>query len=295
MIDLHIHTTYSDGTKNVVEILKQAEELKLDCISITDHDKCSAYEQLKNMEINKYYSGRIINGIEIKCAYKGSTIEVLGYCYEYNKMKMWVNQFYADKDRKTIETKYFNKLYDVCEKLNLTMTEREEINWNPENDWGGKTIYDEIKKHPENESKLPYDLWNEGVRTFSKKYYGNKDTIWYIDKSQDYPTVNEAIDAIKSSGGLVFLPHIYIYKWMDDIQKELEELVENYKIDGIECYHSEFSEEQIKKLNEFCNKRNLFKSGGSDYHGDNKPHIKLAVGKGNLRIPTDIMKAWCKI
>lgn len=56
MIDLHIHTTYSDGTKNVTQILKQAEELNLDYISITDHDKVSAYEELKNINISDYYS-----------------------------------------------------------------------------------------------------------------------------------------------------------------------------------------------------------------------------------------------
>lgn len=292
MIDLHIHTTYSDGTKNVIEILKQAEELNLGYISITDHDKCLAYEELKNIDVKKYYSGKIIKGIEIKCAYKGSTIEVLGYNYDYNKMSAWVESFYKDKDRKNIETKYFNKLYDVCEKLNLTMSKKEDIKWNPENDWGGKTIYDEIKRHPENQEKLPEDLWNDGVQTFSKRYYCNKETIWYLDKSEDYPSVEEAVAAIKNSGGLVFLPHIYIYKWMKDIKKELDELVSNYDIDGIECYHSDFSEENIKEINEYCDKNNFFKSGGSDYHGDNKPHISLAIGRGNLKIPTEIVKTW---
>ena len=86
MVDLHIHTTYSDGTCSVKEILKQAESLKLDYISITDHDKCLAYEELK-----------IIKGIEIKCFYKGSTIEVLGYDYDYEKMNLWVKEFYAKK------------------------------------------------------------------------------------------------------------------------------------------------------------------------------------------------------
>ena len=278
MIDLHIHTTYSDGTKSVTEILKQAEDLKLDYISITDHDKCLAYEELKNIDVSKYYSGKIIRGIEIKCFYKGSTIEV--------------DDFYEDKDRKIIETKYFNKLYDVCEKLNLTMSKREDIKWNPENDWGGKTVYDEIKKHPENQSKLPEDLWNNGVQTFSKKYYCNKETVWYLDKSEDYPSVEEAVEAIKNAGGLVFLPHIYIYKWMKDIEKELDELMQNYRIDGIECYHSDFTEENIKHLNEYCDKNKYFKSGGSDYHGENKPTISLAIGKGNLKIPTEIVKKW---
>ncbi len=294
MVDLHIHTTYSDGTKNVTEILEQAEKLKLDYISITDHDKCDAYEELKKIDVSKYYSGKIIKGIEIKCFYKGSTIEVLGYDYNYDKMNKWVKEFYANKDRKTIETKYFNKLYEVCEKLNLSMSKKEDIKWNPENDWGGKTIYDEIKKHPENQEKLPEDLWNDGVQTFSKKYYCNKETIWYLDKSEDFPTVQEAVSAIKNSDGLVFLPHIYIYKWMKDIGKELEELVANFDIDGIECYHSDFTEENINSLNEYCDKNNLFKSGGSDYHGDNKPHITLAFGRGNLNIPTEIINNWHK-
>ncbi len=292
MIDLHIHTTYSDGTKTVKEILKQAEDLKLDYISITDHDKCDAYEELKDINISEFYSGKIIKGIEIKCFYKGSTIEVLGYNYNYEKMKKWVDEFYKYKDRKIIETKYFNKLYDIAENQGLIMSKKEDIIWNPENDWGGKTVYDEIKRHPENKEKLPEDFWNNGVQTFSKKYYCNKETIWYLDKSEDYPSVQEAVSAIKSADGLVFLPHIYIYKWMKNIEVELEELLNNYDIDGIECYHSDFTEEQIIHLNKYCEENNIFKSGGSDYHGDNKPTISLAIGKGNLKIPKEIIRNW---
>ena len=76
MIDLHLHTTYSDGTKTVKEILKQAEELKLDYISITDHDKCSAYDELKNIDIDRYYSGKIIKGIKYKILEKIALNEI---------------------------------------------------------------------------------------------------------------------------------------------------------------------------------------------------------------------------
>ena len=291
---MHIHTTHSYGTKTVTEILKQAEALRLDYISITDHDKCSAYDELKNIDVYNYYSGKRIKEIEIKAFYKESTIDILGYNYDYDKMKNWVYEYYKNKDRKIIEKKYFNKLYDVCEKLNLVMTPRNEIIWNPEIEWASTIIYSEIKSHPENRAKLPEDLWNEGPRTFSKKYYCKKDTIWYLDKSEDYPSVKEAVTAIKKCGGLVFLPHIFIYKWMKNIENELDELVKNYEIDGLECYHSDFTEENIKYLNEYCDKNKLFKSGGSDYHGANKPDISLAIGKGNLQIPTDIIRSWYK-
>ena len=293
MIDLHIHTTYSDGTDNVIEILKKAEELKLDYISITDHDKCLAYAELEKIDIKKYYSGKIIPGIEIKCAYQGRLIEVLGYYYNVDKMQAWINEYYKDKQRDKIQTKYFNILYEACIKLGLIMNPKEEIEWNPKNDWASFTIYQEFKKHKENKEKLPEDLWDD-FTTFTKKYCGDLNSIFHIDKSQDYPSLQEAINVIKECDGLVFLPHVLIYKWAENKEIFIEKLLENKEIDGIECYHSKFDEEQIKYLLNLTEEKGLFRSGGSDYHGENKPNIKLAFGKDNLKIPTDIIKKWVK-
>ena len=61
MIDMHIHTKYSDGTGTVKEVLQKAEEMKLEYISITDHDNCSAYNELRDMNIEELYSGKIIS------------------------------------------------------------------------------------------------------------------------------------------------------------------------------------------------------------------------------------------
>ena len=60
MIDLHIHTNNSDGTDTVEELLQKAQELKLEYISITDHDTCMAYKKLKKIDITKIFSGKII-------------------------------------------------------------------------------------------------------------------------------------------------------------------------------------------------------------------------------------------
>ena len=79
MIDLHIHTTYSDGADDLIEVLKKAEDLKLEYISITDHDNCNVYKELESLNISDYFSGKIIPGIEIKCAYKDRLMEILGY------------------------------------------------------------------------------------------------------------------------------------------------------------------------------------------------------------------------
>ena len=293
MIDLHMHSTYSDGTNTVIELLKKAEEKKLTYISITDHDNCNCYNELNNIDVKKYYNGIIIPGIEIKCSYGKKLIEVLGYNINIHKMQKWVKEYYKDKTRDKIQTKYFNILYEKCSKIGLTMEEKEKINWNPKNDWASVTIYREIKKHEEKKNKLPEDLWEE-FDTFSKKYCGDESNFWFIDKTEDYPSIDEAISAIKNAEGLVFLPHIYIYKWAKDKDKLLDDILNKYDIDGIECMHSTFSENEINKLIKLCNERGYYKSGGSDYHGKNKPNIDMGVGKGNLKIPEEFVIKWGK-
>lgn len=272
MIDLHMHTTNSDGTDSVEEILKKAEDLKLDYISITDHDTCKGYEILKDIDVKEIYSGKIIPGIELKCTYKGKTIEVLGYNINIDKMNKWLGTFYKDKSKADLQIKYFNLLYDKCKQMELTLSEKESINWNPEVDWASFTIYSDLKKYPENEAKVPEDLWSE-FSVFTRKYCADPKHILHMDKSKDYPSLQEAIDAIKSCDGLAFMPHIFIYRWVPLEEKEefVEEIVKNYNIDGFECYYPDFSEEQKEYILSICDKNGLYKSGGSDCHGLNKP------------------------
>lgn len=294
MIDLHMHSTNSDGTDNVIELLKKAQAKNMKYIAITDHDNCNGYEELEKINIKDYYQGVLIPGIEIKCSYGKHLIEVLGYKIDPKKMKKWTTEFYKDKSRDKIQTKYLNILYNQCIELGLTMKPKEDIPWNPKNDWASVKIYYEIKSHPENKEKLPEDLW-EDFDVFSKKYCGNPTNPFFIDKTVDYPTTQEAIDAIKASGGLVFLPHLFIYKWAENKEQLIDDILDQYEIDGIECMHSSFSEEQIQYLIKLCNERHYLKSGGSDYHGKNKPNIDMAVGKGNLQIPDEFVEEWYKI
>ena len=68
--------------------------------------------------------------------------------------------------------------------------------------------------------------------------------------------------------------------------------MKNYKIDGIECYYTTFTEEQHKRLLNLCKERNLFVSGGSDFHGTIKPDVDIGVGYGNMQIPDEILNSW---
>lgn len=291
MIDLHIHTTYSDGSDSLIDVLKKAEKNKLQYISITDHDNCKAYDELKNINIKEHYSGTIIPGIEIKCGYKGRLIEVLGYKINTDTMQEWANNFYRYKTKAIIQQKYFDLLYDKCLKMNLVLSKKSDIKFDNTKDWASVTIYREIKSHMGNKELVPEDFW-ESFNNFSKRYCGNKEHILYIDKTEDYPSLQEAIEAIKQAGGLVFLPHLFIYKWSDNIFKLIQNILENYDIDGIECYHSEFNDADTEYLKNICKEKGYFMSGGSDYHGVNKKDIEMAVGKGNLVIEKKIIEEW---
>lgn len=291
MIDLHMHTNNSDGSDSVEELLKKAENLKLEYISITDHETCNAYNTLKELDYKKIYSGKIIPGIEIKCSYLKRNIEILGYKIDTDKMNEWMKQFYKGKERDKLQIKYFNLLYDKCKKWGITLTSKDEIIWNPNTDWASFTIYTDLKNHEENKELVPEDLWNN-FRTFSKKYCGNPEHILYIDKSGDYPSLEEAINAVRKCGGLVFLPHPFIYKWVEDKKQFVNNLLESYKFDGVECFHSELTDEEMQYLNKLCDVKKLFKSGGSDYHGMNKKDLNMAVGFGNLNISKDLIQDW---
>lgn len=291
MIDLHMHTKNSDGSDTTEELIKKAEGMKLKYISITDHDNVHAHEEISDRHLEKLFSGKIITGIEIKCIYKKRTIEVLGYKYDLNKMSEWVTNFYKDKSKEVLQRKYFDKTYDACKQLGFKLTEKDKIDWNPKTDWASFTIYSDLKKYKENEGIYADDILND-FTTFNKKYCGDMNSILYIDKSDDYPSLETAIKAIKDAGGLVFVAHVFIYKAIKDKQAFINDLIENYDIDGFECYHSEFTDDQIQYLLNLTKEKGLLRSGGSDYHGINKKGIDMATGKGNLKIDESLVEDW---
>lgn len=290
MIDLHMHTTNSDGLRNVKQTLEKAEELKLTAISITDHENCDSYEELKNEALRKIFSGKIIPGVEIKCAYKGRIIDILGFDIDTQKMNNWLKEKYKENARAKTQEKYLKKHYQTFKNMGAILPEFENIKWDKEHDWANPVIYYVIKENPENEKYVPEDIW-ESFENFRFKYCYNPESEFYIDKSQDFVTLEEAISAIHECGGKAFLAHIFIYTWAEDKKELISDLITNYKFDGIECYYSKFSKEQIEYVVEVCKNNNLFSSGGSDSHGRGEPEI--GIGMGNLSVPDDII-SWAE-
>lgn len=291
MIDLHIHTNNSDGSDSVIEILKKAEKHKLSHISITDHESVNGHYQLKDIDVKKYFSGKIIPGTELKNYYKDRVIDILAYNIDIDKFNNYLEKNYKSKTHRMLETKNLKHLYKQAKAYGLTLDPIEEIEWDPDSDWGSVIVYNEIKKHPENEAKVPKDLW-ESFSNFKKDYVYNRNNMFFLDKKDDYPSPAETVKQVHLAGGVAFLAHVHEYKWVKDKIQYITELVKDSNLDGIECYYSNFTEEQIKELLEYCKKNHLYTSGGTDYHGTKRPSVEIGVGKGNLRIPDEIIKDW---
>lgn len=286
MIDLHIHTSYSDGSDNLIKILSKCEERKLEIISITDHDTIEAYKELKNLDIKKYYTGIIIPGIEIKTTFNRIPIEVLGYNINLDIFK---NSRCVNLDEKIkIQNKQLKNYIRVGKELGIICNESIKIKSSKE--FAAVTYYDEIIKYPENFKILP-EILSDKRENFYRITSGNINSPFYIDESSDSLDINFVINEIHNAGGKAFLAHLYQYK-INNHESFLEEIIKNTNIDGVEAYYSSFTKEETNCILNICNKHKKLISGGTDYHGISKKGIEIGTGYGNLNINKNIINNW---
>lgn len=117
MIDLHCHTTNSDGTYTTIELLKKAEEKGITLLSITDHDTTKPYYDIDDININEYYSGKIITGIEVNCVFDNVKIELLGYGFDKEPVQAWLDTLYSKETVRNNMIKEFNDMKNICKKM----------------------------------------------------------------------------------------------------------------------------------------------------------------------------------
>ena len=284
MIDLHVHTTNSDGRLTEIETLKKAQEIGLKAISITDHNTCEAYEKLKKVEIKKIYDGELVRGCEFNTIVNNVPIELLGYDIDTDFIQKNLRKYYLPfRDLNIYET---NLLIQRCIDLGLTI-EKENIRYDEEKEYGNRGVHREIVKHKENKNFLDENSWND-PHYFSVNFIGNPSTKFFIDTSNLIPDYKEVVKFIRDSGGKVFIPHVFKYK--DKSLEVLKTLLNEKCLDGIECYHSTYSKEQEEYLKKLCKVRKLYMSGGTDTHG--REDVVLGFGDGSMKIPEDILMEW---
>ncbi len=270
MIDLHVHSTASDGTLTPSEVCDAAIEAGLSAIALTDHDTIDGIPEI--LEYSKDKNIKIIPGTEISCYYKKTEIHILGLYADYKNPEL---------------LKILSDLKNARLERNLKMIEL------MRND--GIDITMEKLLHGEPDSVITRAhfarvLMEEGVCKTNdqafRRYLGTG-CKYYIPREKI--TIETAMDILTKYFGIAILAHPLIYKLG---YKELDNLLEILKplgLRGIECYHSSNNSYESMKLREIAKKHNLIISGGSDFHGGNKPDIKLGKGRGGLSIADSVL------
>lgn len=295
MVDMHIHSLYSDGDKTLEEVLKKCEEKHLEYISLTDHNTCRQYEDealKKNI-----FTGKIVMGSEMNATLdNGKRIEFLAYNIKNPKIiNDWSEKFFS---KEILAEKFEN-----AKKAALEMCERAELKYNLDNikkdipvtDFFIVYLFYEIIKYPENVKKL--GNYANSFNDFRRIGLDNPDSVFFLDEKKKFPTpkFRDVADKIHEAGGLVFLAHPFEYKF-DDTIGFIDELRKEVKLDGIECFHpSAESDNRINILLDYAKKNNLFISGGSDFHGNKKPNNDIGIGSGSLNIPKEYIEKWAEV
>jgi hypothetical protein len=289
MIDLHLHTRYSDGKNTVFEILDKAEEMGIEVLSITDHDSVDTYLNYSKEEISNHYKGKIIVGCEFTVQINGQRLEILGYNFDVNIVNKFLKEYYPENFWSSKIEIFQNRLLENLRKSDLKYDEKSIIEQFDGTYKLESIVYNELIKYKENYEILGEDTLSR-KSIFFRRCCSNPDSVLFMNYAEFRPYIDDVIELIHKAGGLAFYAHPF-NKYQVKDEKGLLEEVYKHDIDGVECYYSGFDDEQIKYIEEFARTHNLLISGGSDCH-DINGEIKLGVGKGNLNVDKKILDNW---
>lgn len=250
MIDLHMHTINSDGSDKPEEILKKCEELELEYISITDHDTCKSYEDLKNTDVKRMFTGKIIPGCEFTTIYQGRVIEILGYGIDTDKINKWANEFYTEEIKKERKEYSRDESIKKLQQLGIEIN-KEELKPGYSFDW---SIYDKLVKEKEENEKILGKGMLDDLKNLFRYGFSNPNSPLYVDVSMYRPTPKEITDLIHEAGGKTFLAHAYQYAF-DDILEMITNLRKECDLDGVEAFHSSFTLDQIDRTPRICKEK----------------------------------------
>jgi len=268
-IDLHTHTTASDGSMTPSELVRHAFEKGLAAIAVTDHDTVGGVSQA--LEEGSRLGIEVIAGVEISVDFS-SEMHLLGY-YPDGNCDLILNTL---KNLREMREQRNFKIVNRLNELGFDITMQEVIG----NARGGNAGRLHIAR------VMIEKGYVKSTDEAFKKYLGSGKPAYF---KREKLTPKSGIAEIIRSGGIPILAHpFYIGLPFDRLDQLVGELA-GYGLKGIEAYYSLHTEEQTAILLKLAEKHGLLVTGGSDFHGSFKPDIEIGTGTGALRVPYSLL------
>lgn len=270
-IDLHVHSTSSDGTFTPSELVSYGIKKGLKAFALTDHDTTDGIREAQ--EAARETRLTVIPGIELSTAWQNKDIHILGLNIEPENVRFQnrLRDFQQERDKRNM------KIIRKMQEQGLQISYREMMNNFPDSIW--------TRAH------FARFLTDTGqVHTIAEAFsrFLGDHAPCFVPREKVTPF--QAISLIHEGGGKAVLAHPLLYHMTPEQLEELTALLVKNGLDGIEAIYSSNRGMDETNMRRLARKYNLFITGGSDFHGSNKPSIDMGCGKGNLKIPAVLLK-----
>lgn len=270
MIDLHVHSTCSDGTSNPAELVRLALEEGLSAVALTDHDTTAGVEQF--MATCKEYGLEGLPGVEISVEARPGTMHVLGYCIDCSNVALQEGLTKIRCGREVRNAEILQKLNE----LDITLA------WEDVRGLAGE----EIVGRPHFAKALVERGYVKSVRQAFDRYLARGKPA-YAERFRFSPEAG--IRLINGAGGVAVLAHPSTLLLGRDALEQLVGDLVPAGLGGLEAYYSEHTAKQVRAYVKLARKFRLAVTGGTDYHGDLNPGLRIGRGFGNLEVPDELL------
>ena len=271
MIDLHMHSTCSDGTLTPEELVAAALDLGLEAAALTDHDTVSGVDRFLSAASETPLHA--VPGVELASMLFNKDIHIVGLFIDpacpsllaaLEQMRLWREERNAE-----MVEKIRSQGYDIT--MDEVLAEA-----------GGESV-----GRPHMASVLLKKGYFQDMQSVFGRLIGRNGSCYVLRK---YYPVDACIRLIHEAGGLAVWAHpLHAAHGARAALRKIGSRLISYGLDGIECYYSMFAEQQQIDALDFARARLLLVSGGSDFHGAAHPQVKMGTGiDGNLAIPLKI-------
>lgn len=271
LIDLHVHSNASDGTLSPSQVVDLASRQGLRAMSLTDHDTLDGLEEA--LEAGKQYGIEVICGIEFSTSYQGRDVHIVGLDLNPDDVRFQeaLKEFQLSRDRRNLAIIKRLQEHGVS------------ISW----DAMMENFPDCVWTRAHFARYLMEQGYVSSIKEAFPRYIGDRAPCFV---PREKVTPYQAIRLIQDNGGIAVLAHPMLYGLGLEQLRLLFSRLRDAGLDAVEVFYSTNSQEEERLSRQLARDFNLKLSGGSDFHGSNKPDIQLGCGKGKLKIPYTVLE-----